>query len=94
MSKEILKLSEQPIISNGRISYNEAMRCNNLIALRKEIRIAFPALNDINLLFYYRLEYYKSSQELLKRVTELSEKNDGLPFLFFIFEDKCTNNQS
>lgn len=88
MSKEILKLSEQPVISNGRIYYNEVLRCNNLIALRKEIRIAFPTLKDINLIFDYRLEYYRSFQELLKRVTELSEKNTGLPFLMFIYEDK------
>ena len=85
----ILQPKVKPILVEGRLSYNENVRCNNILRLRREIREEFQDLQGKVNLIGYRMEFYRTGRELQRRVAEIMNAKMGLPFLLFIFkEDK------
>ena len=83
----IIQPKIKPIIIEGRLSYNENVRCNNILRFKKEIRQEFEDLQGKNHLIYYRMEYYRKYEELLKRIKEIINQELGLPFLLFLFKE-------
>ena len=88
MVYNIIKPKVKPIIVHGKLSYNENVRCNNILRFKKEIREEFDDLQGKNHLIGYSMEYYRTGNELLNRVSQIKNDNSGLPFLLFLFKEE------
>ena len=84
MTCNILKPRIKPILVEGRLSYNENVRCNNILRFKKEIREQFSDLQGKTNLISYRMEYYRTEEELKARLHEIISNKTGLPFLLFL----------
>jgi len=78
----------KPLIVQGKLSYNENVRCNNILRLKKEIREEFFDLNGNHQLMSYRMEFYRTEAELQKRINEIILAKTGLPFLLFFYGEE------
>jgi len=78
----------KPLIVSGRLSYNENVRCNNILRFKKEIREEFSDLKGKANLISYRMEYFRSDKELYDRINQVIEAGIGLPFLLFLFREE------
>ena len=90
----ILQPKIKPIIAEGRLSYNENVRCNNILRFKKEIREEFEGLQGNNQLIGYRMEYYRNEEELQNRLTQVINDKIGLPFLLFLFKNDKGGKES
>lgn len=89
----VIKPKIKPIIVHGKLSYNENVRCNNILRFKKEIRNEFDDLQGKNHLIAYRMEYYRNENELLNRINEIIKNKIGFPFLLFLFKEDISNNE-
>ena len=89
----VIKPTIKPIIVKGKLSYNENVRCNNILRFKKEIRNEFDDLQGRNGLIAYRMEYYRIEEELLERVNQIIKEKIGIPFLLFLFKEDNSNNE-
>jgi hypothetical protein len=88
--REILKPKPKPIVVDGVISYSESCRARNVIRLKKEIVKEFSDLKDRNKAINYKLEYHRNKAKLNRRIKEITENGEGMPFLLFIYSEKET----
>lgn len=89
----VIRPKIKPIIVQGKLSYNENVRCNNILRFKKEIRNEFEDLQGKNNLISYRMEYYRIEGELLERINQIINQKIGLPFLLFLFKEDVSNNE-
>lgn len=89
----VIRPKIKPIVVQGRLSYNENVRCNNILRFKKEIRNEFEDLQGRNGLIAYRMEYYRNEDELLERINQIIKSKIGLPFLLFLFREDFSNNE-
>ena len=83
----ILQPKVKPLIVEGRLSYNENVRCNNILRLKREIREEFSDLQGKTNLIGYRMEFYRTTEELRKCIEDIVHNNQCLPFLLYLFKE-------
>ena len=77
----------EPVITKGRIYYNDSTNSKNIIRLKKPIRENFPQLFKSNTDLSYTLESYATYKKFLARAFIIIEKKETLPLLLFIQND-------
>ena len=82
-----LKPKIKPLIVNGKLYYDETCRAKSLIRLKKEIVNEFEDLKEPTKSIGYKLEYHRNHKKLQKRIDEITKKEEGVPFLLFIYEE-------
>ena len=82
--KFILTSKLKPLIVNGSIYYNDKEGAHNLLRLKKDVINEFIQLNNKEVSPAYRMEFYRNSNQLLKRIEELGQEGK-LPVLLFFY---------
>ena len=82
----ILTPKLRPLIVNGSIYYNDKDGYYNLLRLKKQILNEFMELNNKNVSPAYRMEIYRSGEQLLRRIEKL-ENEKRLPILLFFYTE-------
>ena len=76
----------RPIITTGKLFYEEAARAFVLIRLKRRIIHEFPQLQK-NVGWSYQLEYHRTISPTIARIQE-AEQKEGVPLLVFIYPTK------
>ena len=84
MNNQYLQIFNRPIITEGPVLYDNSLRANNRIRLKKKILNAFGDISEIKSLFY-RTELYPDFEQLQKRIDELKREKKTIPVLLFLF---------
>ena len=76
----------QPIISLGRMTYEERTRSFSLLRIKQKLREFLPQLKNEKRV-YYQLEYHWSYAKTLERVAKAQTEQRTIPLLLFIYGD-------
>ena len=82
-----IKPLTRPIIINGRVMYEERTRTHSLIRLKRRIIEEFSQLRSTKN-WLYQMEFHRSYEATLERIKESKSKEEGIPLLIFIYEEK------
>ncbi|MDO8655952.1 MAG: hypothetical protein Q7K45_01825 [Nanoarchaeota archaeon] len=74
----------KPIVTSGRISYEESSRAYTLIRFKRRIIDEFPQLQTSKK-WQYQLEYCRTYPATLKRIEQAQTLDQGIPLLLFIY---------
>lgn len=84
----VLTPKPKPLITKGVVSYSESSRARNIIRLKKEIIREFNDLKDRKKEINYKIEYHRNTSRLNRRIKEITESGEGVPFLLFIYSER------
>jgi hypothetical protein len=85
---EFLQSTERrkfPTIEEGPMWWSDTARANCILRLKRKIAEEYPILRE-NKKIGYRIEIWKSFDEIKKRIDDIEKSNEALPMLFFIYE--------
>lgn len=83
----------KPLVVDGVVSYSEANRARSVIRLKKEIIQEFDDLKRRDKSIGYKLEYHRDFDKLRERISELNNKEEGIPFLLFIYSKDAAKSE-
>ena len=84
----VLTPKPKPLITKGVVSYSESCRARNTIRLKKEIIKEFNELKERGKDIIYKIEYHRNLSKLLRRIEEVKDNKEGIPFLLFIYSER------
>ncbi|MFC1730571.1 hypothetical protein ACFL6I_09560 [candidate division KSB1 bacterium] len=87
MSEFILRPWNDVLDVKGKVSYHNLWRAWNTIRLKKEFIQEFPQLTERRSKISYQMVFYKTIEELDKRMKKIKEKNEPLPILLWLMKE-------
>src|SRR3989338_3430071 len=74
---------KRPLIVQGYLTYNDNVKCHNVLRFKKKLIDEFPDLKRAGRILY-TAEYWRTSQDLLERIEFITTKQQGVPVLLFL----------
>ncbi len=76
-----------PVVIEGPVFYNIIDRCNSVIRLKKKLVNEFPDFKKRKGI-RYRIELWKTHDDLQERVKDIVKKRKCLPLLLFFYNEE------
>ncbi|MDP2749672.1 MAG: hypothetical protein Q8O89_02470 [Nanoarchaeota archaeon] len=73
------------VIVEGSMFYSSPDKCKSIIRLKKKLSNEFPELKSRDNV-YYRIELWKTYDEVEDRIKDIVERRKTLPMLLFFYE--------